>query len=85
MSGLPEWHAHLDHALSCANCHAPADKYCATGRELWLVLKVREINELPTLAEQKEAIGLVRSMSPKWVEVIGHRVNAEYRRLRVVK
>jgi len=85
MSGHVEWHAHLDHVLSCANCHAPADKYCDVGRELWVALKVREISDLPTLAEQKEVMALVKAMSPKWVEVIGQRVNAEYRRLRVVK
>lgn len=85
MSGRVEWHAHLDHVLVCADCHAPADKYCDVGRGLWLTLKVREISAMPTLAEQKEAMGLVSAMSPKWVEVIGQRVNAEYRKLRVVK
>lgn len=70
MTNTPEWHAHINHLMLCSNCFAPAGKYCAVGRELWLADTVAYVCSLPTLHERRNAMQTVRAMSPGWVAVI---------------
>lgn len=75
-------HEHLNTSAG-ACCHAPADRYCATGRELWLEDKAAHVAGLKTLAEMQDVMRDIHKNVPAFAYEIGQRAKARIRAGRV--
>lgn len=77
----PEAIALREHLNTLAGtcCHAPADRYCATGRELWLEDKAAHVAGLKTLAEMQDVMRDIHKNVPAFAYEIGQRAKARIR------
>lgn len=75
-------HEHLNTGAGTC-CHAPADRYCATGRELWLEDKAAHVAGLKTLAEMQDVMRDIHKNVPAFAYEIGQRAKARIRAGRV--
>lgn len=75
-------HEHLNTSAGTC-CHAPADRYCATGRELWLEDKAAHVAGLKTLAEMQDVMRDIHKNVPAFAYEIGQRAKARIRAGRV--
>lgn len=77
----PEAIALREHLNTSAGtcCHAPADRYCATGRELWLEDKAAHVAGLKTLAEMQDVMRDIHKNVPAFAYEIGQRAKARIR------
>lgn len=71
-------HEHLNTSAGTC-CHAPADRYCATGRELWLEDKAAHVAGLKTLAEMQDVMRDIHKNVPAFAYEIGQRAKARIR------
>lgn len=75
-------HEHLNTSAGTC-CNAPSDRYCATGRELWLEDKAADIASQPDIDASREALREIHRNAPLFAYEIGQRAKARIKTGRV--
>ena len=67
----------LDHWTACHDCHPRHDRYCETGRELWIQEQVRWF--LTQTDETKRVeLAAMQKNNPKWHGIVRQRLINAY-------
>lgn len=69
--------AFLDHWTACPDCHPRYDRYCETGRELWVQEQVDWFIAQTDETKRIELAAMQRN-NPKWHGVVRQRVVEAY-------
>lgn len=66
--------AFFDHWTACPNCYPRHDRYCHTGRQLWLDDKVEWVLSHDSIARRRAELADMHRNTPAWVGEIERRV-----------
>ena len=67
----------LDHWTACHDCHPRHDRYCETGRELWIEDQVQWFLAQPDSVKKAELEAMLKN-NPEWHGIVRQRLINAY-------